>query len=158
MNKHIGKIEYIVKSFTIILAALYPFFCLFYHGYLSSLSQYWNTDLQPLFIFSNIMTSYYLFTLKNWKLSGILLSLTTAFSIEYYPDIHNILAGIFFIATIWPLYKSNRFKYYTWIYLCSLPILAFSMFFAEIFAILTICTFHIHSLNKMYTLQKKRSN
>ena len=157
MNKHISKIEYVVKSATILLAVMYPFFCLFYHGYLSSLSQYWNTDMQPLFIFSNVLTSYYLFTLKNWKTSAILLSLVTAFSLRYYPNAHNILAGMFFIANLWPLYKAAfRFRYYKWIYLCSLPLLGYSMLFSEMLAISAICGFHLHTLNTVYYIQKKR--
>ena len=154
---NVNKTDYIIKSISIVIATLYPFFCLFYQGYMSSLSQYWGTNMQPIFVLSNTITVYYLFTLKYWKISAIILCLVTAFSIEYYPNTHNILAVAFFIVNLWPLYKaSNRFKHYKYIYLCSVPMVALSMLYAEMFAISTICIFHMHSLNTIYKLQKKR--
>jgi hypothetical protein len=90
-------------------------------------------------------------------MSAVALAFVTAFSIEYHADVHNIVAGIFFVVNLWPLYKApSRFKYYIWIYLISLPVLAYSMLYAELIAIIAICAFHLHSLNTIYKIQKTR--
>lgn len=154
MINRIGNLEYLLKMTAAILAMSTPIICLLCYGYLNSISQYWNTEMQPLFIFSNVLTAYYFFSTSNWKLSSVLLILLTAFSIEWYPSLHNILAVSFFISNLIPLYKSKRFKYCMWIYLASIIILPFSLFFSEAIAICALCTFHIHSLNKMYRLTK----
>ena len=140
----------------IIFAAISPFICLLSFGYLESLSSYWNTPLQPLFIFANASTSYYLIKIDNWKPSAVLLVLLTAFSVEYYDTLHNILAVLFFIVTIQPLRKSNNFRFCLKLYLSSLLLVPFSLFFAEIIAILAMCIYHILILTKAYRLQGER--
>lgn len=156
LNDNITKSDYILRLCVVIFAALSPFICLFLVGYRSSLSQYWNTPMQPLFVFANAATSYYLITIKNWKLSSILLILLTAFSVEYYNSIHNIFAVVFFITTAISLWKANHFKFCFWIYLTSLIALPFSMLYAEIIAIFSMCIFHLLTLNKVYNIQQKR--
>lgn len=161
IKKHtgaIGRYDYAVRLGVIIFALIYPLICLFYIGYKPSLSQYWNTPMQPIFIFSNAATSYYLIGLKNWRISSCLLTLVTAFSIEYYPTSHNVLAVAFFVFTLWPLYKTNNFKYCFWIYICAIPIAYFSLLFAEYIAIVAMCIFHIMSLVKLNSITKERLN
>jgi hypothetical protein len=154
----LSKHEYYLRFLVILFAALSPLICLFSYGYMPSLSQYWDTPMQPLFIIANAATSYYLIGLKNWRLSSILLILLTAFSVEYYNDLHNILAVLFFIATIFPLVKINNFKFCLKIYLSSILLVPFSMFFAEFVAIFAMCIYHILSLNKLRKIQENRVN
>ena len=91
---HIRIYEYRMKISVIILAAITPILCMLIHGYEPSLSTYWKTDLQPLFIIANASTSYYLYSVKKWKMSAFLLLMLTAFSVELYREVHDILAVI----------------------------------------------------------------
>lgn len=155
-GSQITKFDYYLRLSVIIFAALSPFICLLSFGYLKSLSQYWESPLQPIFVISNAITSYYLITLDNWRPSAILLILLTAFSVEYYQDLHNIMAVAFFIVTAIPLKKANNFKFCFVIYLLSVLILPFSLFFAEVVAILAMCIYHTLSLHRLYNLSKQR--
>ena len=155
----LGKYQYLLRMVVIILAAVSPFICLIYYGYLPSISSYWNTDLQPLFIIANAATSYYLYSIRDWKLSALLLLLLTSFSITLFPTIHNILAVVFFITNLYPLIKTNHFKWCIWLYLSSLIILPFSMTISEIIAIDTLCVYHMLLLIKAARLSNsQRSN
>ena len=156
MNNITGKLDYLIRLSVVVFAALSPFICLLLVGYRSSLSQYWTTPMQPLFVFVNAATSYYLITINNWKTSSVMLILLTAFSVEYYNTIHNIFAIVFFIVTIIPLWKANHFKFCVWLYLSSLLFLPFSMLYAEIIAIVSMCIFHLLTLRKAYKLQQER--
>ncbi len=156
INGSITKFDYLLRMCVIIFAAISPFICLFFSGYEKSLSSYWNTDMQPLFIISNLITGYYLIGIPKWRLSSCLLLLVTAFSIEYYPNVHNIVAVAFFVACIYPLHMANNYSFCKWIYILAIPIIPFSLLFAEIVAICSICIFHLLTLNKLYNIQKKR--
>lgn len=158
MTKNISKLDYYLRIIVILFAAISPFICLFTFGYLKSLSSYWNTPLQPLFIFANASTSYYLIKIDNWKIPAVFLVLLTAFSVEYYNNLHNILAILFFIVTVRPLRKSNNFRFCLKLYLSSLLLVPFSLFFAETLAILAMCIYHILILTKAYRLQSERDS
>jgi hypothetical protein len=134
----------------VILAGIAPFIMLAVHGYMPSLSSYWTTDFQPLFIIANTVTAVLLYTIKNWKGSAYLLVLLTAFSTEMYPILHNLLAIVFFFVNLRPLFRANHYKYMKWIYLSSLIVLPFSMFYAEIIAIDALCIYHGLMLNRVY--------
>lgn len=139
--------EFIVKFLVILVSALYPFVLISVEGELVSISQYWNTSLQPLFIVANVMTGYFFFTLDNWKLSSYLLILLTAFSVKLYPITHNIIAILFFISCLIPLFRSKRFKFYGYLYFITIPIgLLFGLLWLEIVGIIVLCTYHLHSL------------
>lgn len=153
---NITKFDYLLRVCVVLFAAFSPFFCLLFSGYEKSLSQYWVTEMQPVFIIANSLTAYYLIGIPKWKLSACLLLLVTAFSIEYYPEIHNIVAIMFFIVCIYPLHIANNYKFCKWIYLLAIPIVPFSLLFAEIIAIIAICMFHLLTLNKLYNIQKER--
>ena len=56
--------EYVVKILVILVSALYPFILISIEGELISISQYWNTSLQPLFIVANVMTAYFFFSIE----------------------------------------------------------------------------------------------
>ena len=157
MITSISRTEFLLKSTVIIMAVLMPFICLYSEGYMKSISSYWTTDMQPLFIISNCATAYYLLSFKNWRPSAILLILLTAFSVEYYPIIHTSIAIFFFIITIYPLYMASRFRFCFYIYCFALPALLISMFIAEVIGVTALCTFHFLSLRETYKLNKKRN-
>ena len=98
------KKKFYVKFFTILFSLVTPFLMLILQGKLNSLSSYWNTPLQPLFILGNCMTSFIFLSLPKWRLSGIFLILLTIFSVEYYSSLHDIFATLFFIVNLYPLY------------------------------------------------------
>ena len=146
--------QYRLRMVVIIIAAIFPFICILTYGYKPSISRYWETDIQPIFIITNAATSYYLFSLDKWKKSALLLLLLTSFSLTLYPDMHNILATIFFIINLRPLFKSNKFKWCAWVYTTALFVLPFSMTISEIIAIDTLCIYHILLLNRAYNISK----
>jgi len=92
--------QHILKIIVILISLLYPFVLLSVEGELLSLSQYWNTSLQPLFIVANVMTAYFFFGIDNWRFSSFLLVMVTAFSVKLYPMIHNVVAVMFFLSCL----------------------------------------------------------
>jgi len=155
MISRLTKEDYQIRLGVIVLAFLSPILCLFLHGYQPSLSSYWTTEMQPLFIVANATTSFYLYQTKTWRASALMLLLLTAFSIELYPNMHNGLAGVFFIVTLYPLWVTHHYKWVFWIYIFSLVVLLFSMLIAEIIAIWSLCLHQGLVLNKLYKLQNK---
>lgn len=145
--------EYIFKILVILVSLLYPFVLLSVEGELMSLSQYWNTSLQPLFIVANVMTAYFFFGIDNWRFSSFLLVLVTAFSVKLYPMIHNVVAIVFFLSCLYPLFKSKRFRFYSYLYLIS-PIvgLIWGLLYLEIYSIIILCSYHLHSIIYMMNL------
>ena len=133
-------LDHCIKIILILISVMYPFILLSVEGELKSLSQYWNTPLQPLFIVANIMTAYIFLSIENWKISSFLLVLVTAFSTKLYPNTHNVLAVLFFVSCLYPLFKSKRLKFYGYLYLAS-PIvgLLFGLLYFEIYNILILC-------------------
>ena len=154
---HISRLAFWLRIGTILLAMLTPLACLVSQGYHGSLSMYWQTEMQPLFILSNIFTASYLFSMKNWKLSAVLLILLTAFSIDFYGAVHNMLAVAFFLVTLYPMFMSKRYRIYFWVYLTSVAILPISMFIAEAFAIIALCLYHFEVLLEVRLVQKMRN-
>jgi len=111
------------------------------------LSNSWQTILQPLFIITNAVTSFYFFSLNRWKIPSVFLMLLTAFSVDMSPMFHNILAGGFFLTCLYPLMWFKRFSYYVYIYLFSGVIWwLFGLFWFEVWGVYTLCIFHIHVL------------
>jgi len=145
---NLGKYQYFLRVAVVILAAISPFICLLSYGYLPSISSYWDTDLQPLFIIANAATSYYLYSVKDWKMSALMLLLLTSFSLTLFPIVHNILAIIFFIVNVYPLTQTHHFKWCIALYLTSLVVLPWSTTFAEIIAIEVLCLYHLLVLIK----------
>ena len=136
--------ESIIRLLAIIFVAISPFGMVLCHGPEFSLSEYWNTPFQPAFILSNAMTSYFFFSMSLWRVPSFFLMLLTGFSVAMYPDIHNILATIFFISCAIALYKSHRFKYYLYIYIAMTLIMPISMLWGEILTIMVLCAYHSH--------------
>ena len=142
-----GKI-FDLRYLVIILAMLLPIVIVIMFGVdFPSLSNSWQTILQPLFIITNAVTSFYFFSLNRWKIPSVFLMLLTAFSVDMSPMFHNILAGGFFLTCLYPLMWFKRFSYYVFVYLFSGVIWwLFGLFWFEVWGVYTLCIFHIHVL------------
>ena len=148
-------IQFVLKILSVVLASVQPFVFLYFIGEQQSLSSYWLTPLQPLFIITNAITSYFLFTTNHWQFPALILLGVTAFSVEMYPTVHNILAAVFFIIVVYPLWKHPKFRFYLTPYLLGGLVALGNMFYGEIICILTICAYHLHVMFYMRILHKK---
>lgn len=150
-KKYMKWQEFLVKLIVIIISFVYPFILLSVEGELGSISQYWNTPLQPLFITANVITAYFFFSLENWKLPSYFLVLLTAFSVQLYPITHDIIAVGFFVSCLLPLFRSRRFKFYCYFYLLSIVVgLIWGLLWLEIWGMFILCLYHSHTL--IYTM------
>lgn len=148
--------QYILKIIVILISLLYPFVLLSVEGELLSLSQYWNTSLQPVFILGNVITAYFFFGIDNWRFSSFLLVLVTAFSVKLYPMIHNVVAIMFFLSCLYPLFKSKRFKFYAYLYLLSSLVgLLWGLLYLEIYSIIILCSYHLQSIIHVMSVMYK---
>ena len=148
----------LVKFMVIFLAALSPFIYILVCGQKISLSSYWETEMQPMFIFVNASTSYYLFSIKNWWIPSFLLMMITAFSVTQFFWTHNIFAIAFFIFSGVSLVRS-KIKWYIFPYLCSvIPLIFGNILWSEIIGILTICVFHLNRYIKYNNIQTNRNH
>lgn len=137
-----------LKLTIVIIAFLQPIIILSFLGEIHSISSVWGTYLQPVFIFVNVVTSFYFFLSERWKISGLLLMLLTAFSLDIFPMIHNILAILFFVSV---LFGFKRNYLYIAVYLLStlLSLSVFNIFWAEFAAITVICVYHFYLILKL---------
>ncbi len=134
-----------IRVGAIVLAMLQPIIILLVCGEIISFSASWNTVLQPLFIFTNAITSYFLFSVNKWKIPALFLILLTSFSVEFSSLLHDIIAMCFFISCIRGLYAINRLRHYLYIYLCSIPMLFISgLFCFETIAVWVLCFYHLN--------------
>lgn len=145
-----------LKFLVILLAVISPWVMILVEGPIVSLSTYWLTSMQPLFIFTNAVTSYFLFSTKRWQIPSGLLLLLTAFSVQAHPSVHNVVAISFFISCMIPILYSKRLKYYVLLYLCSLFFLFESILYAEICSITVLCAYHTHTLLKYAAIIRQR--
>lgn len=159
MNSQLPTIstrEYYLRLGVIFIAFFTPILFLITQGYLPSISSYWRTPMQPLFIIANASTSYYFFASHStWRIPALCLLLLTAFSIDSYLHVHNIIAILFFLSCLIPLYKTNHFKWFFWVYASSILLLPISMTLSEFVAISVLCLYHGLILNKVYRIKKK---
>lgn len=147
--------EYLVRLCSIGFASVVPIVLVVCNGPLYSLSQYWNTPYQPLFILSNAITSYFFFSTPNWRVPSFFLMLLTAFSLEYHNLIHDILAIIFFITCAYALFKSNRFKYHFYLFMIGICVMPISLLYGEIIGILVLCVYHAQILMYKHRLDNR---
>jgi hypothetical protein len=152
----ISEIEYYIRMAVMILAASSPIIFLATQGYKPSLSSYWRTDAQPIFIIINATTSYYLYGIRRWKPAAILLLFLTAFSVQDYMITHNVLAVLFFVACLYPLHQNNHYRrVYFYLYLLSLPLMAINLLLAESISIIILCLYHAKILTRIYKIQNR---
>jgi hypothetical protein len=141
-----------------VLAVLQPFIIYFCYGDLNSISQSWETQLQPMFIIVNALVSFFFFKLEKWRIPAILLLLLTAFPVTDYFILHNILAVSFFIFSGISLWSIKRFRLYILVYLISGLFLFDGLFWVETWAIITLVFYHIHIMLYTIFLGRNRSN
>jgi hypothetical protein len=134
-----------------------PFIYMGVSGHQVSISSYWETSMQPLFIFVNASTSYYLFSIKNWWIPAFFLMLLTSFSVTNFFIVHNIFAISFFFFCGVSILKS-KIKIYIFPYILSLiPLFFGSLIWAEVMGILTVCLFHFHRYVKFNIINSSRN-
>jgi hypothetical protein len=154
---YIQKYDFHIKLIVIILSMIQPFILLSICGELWSISNYWRTPLQPLFIIMNAATSYFFFTTDKWLIPSIFLLLLTAFSIDLFPIVHNVFAGIFFLSCISPLMSLKKFSHFGYLYLISILVfLFFGMLWFEIYCVLILGSYHLTLLLYKRDLDFKR--
>tara|TARA_R110002110_G_scaffold192729_3_gene401105 strand:+ start:26653 stop:27135 length:483 start_codon:yes stop_codon:yes gene_type:complete len=146
-----GNIFTLSRLLSPIIAILQPFIILITLGPLQSISSSWVTPLQPLFIITNALTSYFLFELPKWRIPAFCLLTLTAFSFDVYPLLHNILAVLFFIFVIRGIYSIKKFRHYLPIYLFSVVIgFLYGIFWFEVWS---ICVIGLYHLNLLYYIK-----
>lgn len=150
------KNNFIFKLIVIIFSMISPLIMIAYNNEIPSLSSYWKTPLQPLFLISNLLTSLILITIPKWKLSGGLLLILTCFSVEYYGSFHDLIATLFFISNLYSLNSIKKYRIFVFIYLTSI-IWYPSLLWFEIHAILVLCIYHLFVLLSYNKIQKKRN-
>lgn len=147
------------KIFAICLSLISPIIMLIFYGYNESLSNYWNTEFRPLFIFTNAVTSYYLFSNPKWKIPSGFLLLLTCFSVQDYLFIHNLLAIGFFISSFIIILLNKRYNFFVIPYLISIFWLKIpDILITEIIAVYVLALFHLCELLHIIILNKKRKN
>ena len=153
----IRKYDFYIKLFVIILSIIQPFILMSICGELRSISSYWKTPLQPMFIIVNAATSYFFFSTDKWLVPSILLLLLTAFSLEMYPTTHDVLAGLFFFSCSYPLMTLKRFQFFGILYYMSIFVLLYSgMLWFEIYCVLILGSYHLTILLYKHHLDKLR--
>jgi|TARA_R110000803_G_scaffold92060_2_gene159580 hypothetical protein len=150
------KNNFIFKIMVIIISMISPLIMVIYDPEIPSLSSYWKTPLQPLFLISNLLTSLMFITIPKWKLSGVLLLILTCFSVEYYGTIHNIFATTFFIVNTYALYSIKKYRLMIPLYLVCL-MWSPNLLWIEIHAIFILCLYHLLVLIDYNKILKKRN-
>jgi len=149
--KKTNKYNFIIKMSIIVLSLITPFVMLLSIGKMGSISSYWDSYFQPLFILTNALTTYIFMDLPKWRLSGILLFLLTIFSVEYYNILHTIFAVLFFIVNLYPLYSLKRYRLVIIPYILSCLWLP-DFFWFEVQAIIVLCFYHFYLLLRIYRM------
>ena len=153
----IKKYDLFIKLIVIILSRIQPFILMSICGELWSLSSYWRTPLQPMFIIINAATSYFFFSTDKWLVPSIFLLLLTAFSLDLYPTTHNVFAGLFFLSCNYPLLTLKRFQFFGVLYLMSIfVLLSAGMLWFEIYCVLILGSYHLTILLYKHYLDKLR--
>jgi hypothetical protein len=146
------------------LAIAAPIIMIASHGVLPSLSKYWETEWQPLFILCNAVTSYFFFTLPRWRLAAAALMLLTAFSVTDWPFTHNMFAVVFFAAAyrvMWlseryPVFLlSERYPVFLLMYGLGIIVMPFSFLWGEIVSIAALSMYHLTVLIRLQQLTNR---
>jgi hypothetical protein len=134
------------------LAIAAPIIMIASHGVLPSLSKYWETEWQPLFILCNAVTSYFFFTLPRWRLAAAALMLLTAFSVTDWPFAHNMFAVVFFAAAYRVMWLSERYPVFLLMYGLGIIVMPFSFLWGEIVSIAALSMYHGTIIWKMHRI------
>lgn len=149
-------VDFLLRGGLILLGLIYP--CIMYHwiGPLPSISEYFMTPAQPIFLLINAGTSFYFVTTRNWRIPGILLLALSCFSLDFYPVAHTIIAALFFLWSLFAVLAGKRYRFLSIGMLLSAYGLYHSIFLAEVLAVFFICIYHFLILYDMYELYRKR--
>lgn len=150
--------DFILRLLVILIASIAPFIYILFIGELPSISSYWKSPMQPMFIIVNAATSYFLFSINRWRIPAVMLLLLTSFSFDVHPDLHNIFAISFFLFNFYPLYLNKKLSWVVVPYSTSILFLFHSILYAEIWAILILCSVHLYGLIRYNKLQKERNS
>lgn len=134
--------DLILKFSLVLLGLIYPLIMVLWIGQLPSISKYFETPAQALFLLVNAGTSFYFTNTKGWVLPGILLLFLSCFSLEYYVLLHNICAILFFTISVITVAKSKRYSYLFIPMILSGFGLFHSIFLAEYLLIIFLCLYH----------------
>lgn len=145
--------QFILKFGLAALGMIYPLVMWWWIGPQSSISMYFLTQAQFLFLLFNAGTSFYFTNTKNWVLSGVLLLLLSCFSVQYFTWIHNIFAILFFVSSLISILRSKRYKMLSLGLIFSLFGLFHSIFLAEYVAVVFISLYHILILKDLFKYQ-----
>ena len=135
--------EFHVKIAVVCLSVITPFIMITSDDILGSISQYWDTQYQPIFIISNIICSYFFFSLKNWKIPSLFLVLITSFNHYQFNILHNIFAVSFYLACLYSLFQNKRFTLYRILFILSIALYPYSIILGEITSIVILCSHHL---------------
>lgn len=125
-----------IKILTILLSLLQPLLILYFLGVdFQSFSSVMGTELEFLFIISNILVCHFFLQLDRFKISAVLLFLLTAISVHLYENVHNILALLFFCSCFWAI-KDIKFRV---LFASSFIGLLFGLFWFELLAAYILC-------------------
>ena len=146
------------RRFLVVLLGLaQPIIILIVCGPIVSISSSWETVLQPLFIFTNAITSYFFFDAHRWRLPSMFLLLLTAFSVSTFPMFHNFLATCFFLSCFYPLFMLKRFRSYFWFLFIGVPLgYYFGLFWGEMYGAYILSIYHLRVVWHMYKLGIRR--
>lgn len=150
--------EFHVKIFAVFFALTTPFIMITSGDILGSISQYWGTQYQPLFIMSNVICSYFFFYLKNWKTPSLCLLLVTSFNHYQFNILHNIFAVSFYFACLHSLYQNKRFILYRLLFILSMVLYPYSIILGEISSIVILCSHHLRVMLYKESLIKLRKD
>lgn len=145
------------RLFASVLAVVQPFIIYFLYGDDHAISRCWDTPLQPLFIITNALVSFFFFKIPKWRVPAILLLLLTSFSVTDYFVLHNIFAVLFFIFSAVSLWSIKKFRYYFFIFLLSSLFLFDGLFWAETWGIITLVLYHTHLTIYRYLLDNRKN-
>jgi len=148
------KWELYERFLTSFFAVLQPFIIYILYGDNFAISNSWITPLQPLFIITNALVSFFFYKLDKWKIPAILLLLLTAFSVENHFVLHNTLSVLFFVFSGISLLSLKKFRYYFLIFIMSFLFLFYGIFWVETWAIITLGIYHIHLILYTYFLKR----
>lgn len=145
--------NFALRLIVILISSISPFIYMGIVGELPSISSYWESSMQPMFITVNAVTSYFFFSIDRWRWSALFLLLLTAFSVENYIHLHNIFAICFFLYNLYPMLTSKRIRWALIPYTLSIVLVFKSILYAEILAILSLCSAHLYLLIKYMSVK-----
>jgi len=147
--------QFILKFGLSLMGIIYPLLMWFWIGPQESISAYFLTEAQFLFLLFNAGTSFYFANTKNWLIPGVFLLLLSCFSIQYYQIIHNIFAILFFVTSVISILRSKRYKWVVFGVISGLFGLFHSIFLAEYIAVVFISLFHVLILRDLYKIYNR---